>query len=325
MKTHTNPAHPQITDEEGLVALARRRKDDPAGEEALQLLIERYRLPLTSIARRCAWDVAYRDDLMQEAVIALVRAVDTYDEAKGPFTCWTRMWARGRCLRAGKAAGALRNVARFDQKEGVDPACIADDVEPLEDTVSDALDRRHAASQLAEALSYLPDELQAAAMSPNGTDRQARRTAEAMLRHPCLRSLVIGDNRERLGGASPTAVPVAQDPDRIVDGPKETTDCGVETLAPDPRGSWLNVAACHGVKVRTFFPKGPDRADAIAICGGCTVRSECLCDAIALPDRGGIRAGTTERDRRALKLRIDQTRPDNAVAATVVENPACER
>ncbi len=38
-----------------------------------------------------------------------------------------------------------------------------------------------------------------------------------------------------------------------------------------------------------------------AVCAGCLVSTECLADAIASPDRGGLRAGTTEKQRRRIR------------------------
>jgi WhiB family redox-sensing transcriptional regulator len=306
MKTQTDPAHPQIPDEQGLVALARRRKIDPGGEEALRLLIEQYRLPLTSIARRCAWDFAYRDDMLQEAVAALIRAVDSWDEAKGPFAPWVRMWARGRCQRGGKSAGALRAIARFDSTGGVVPEGIADRDEPVEDTVVEAVARRQAAKLLGDALSYLPDELQAAALSSEGSDRPTRRTAEAMLRHPSLRSILVWGSRDDVSGPSPSAASSQPEHAWLLSRGEGIADLLAATPVPDPRGAWLRRAACRGTKVQMFFPSGSVRADAVSTCRGCPVRHECLRDAIALPDRVGIRAGTTERERRALKLRVAQ-------------------
>jgi WhiB family redox-sensing transcriptional regulator len=97
-----------------------------------------------------------------------------------------------------------------------------------------------------------------------------------------------------------------REPGRLPSGGADLADLLAATPVPDPRGAWLHLAACRGTKVQVFFPPGSVRADAVSTCCGCPVRYECLRDAVALPDRGGIRAGTTERERRALKLRLAQ-------------------
>lgn len=299
----TSTAAPDPSEEESLVALARRRRDDPAGEGAMRSLIERYGPSLQAIARRCAWDASYQEDLLQEATIGLIRAVDSYVPGRGPLGHWVRMWARGRCLRAGASAGALRNTARLNGDDGIDPELIAEDGEALEDLVAEAVDSQRTTPVLAEAISALPGELQAVVLSTNGWDRGARRTGEAMLRHPCLRSTIVapgygGD----LGGASATTQAFGR---YLAWPPTESEQIAIfvaVTPVPDPQGGWLLKAACAGMKPQAFFASGTDRAGAISTCRGCSVRLACLRDAVALPDRGGIRAGMTERQRRALKL-----------------------
>ena len=53
---------------------------------------------------------------------------------------------------------------------------------------------------------------------------------------------------------------------------------------------------------RIFFPN--DKSDGLAaktICRRCTVRAECLAEALGDPGLVGVWGGTTERDRRVLR------------------------
>jgi WhiB family redox-sensing transcriptional regulator len=78
----------------------------------------------------------------------------------------------------------------------------------------------------------------------------------------------------------------------------------------DPERDWRQDAACQGVDPELFFPDSgqrPQAAQAKAICAGCAVRGPCLQAALHGPqahdDHSGIFAGTTARDRVALRGR----------------------
>jgi WhiB family redox-sensing transcriptional regulator len=63
---------------------------------------------------------------------------------------------------------------------------------------------------------------------------------------------------------------------------------------------WHTEAACLGVDVHVFFPpNGTSHDPALAYCRRCSVRVECLNDALIRPDGDcGIRGGMNERERR---------------------------
>lgn len=69
-------------------------------------------------------------------------------------------------------------------------------------------------------------------------------------------------------------------------------------------GPWIDRAACAGVDPELFFPdRGESTAPAKAVCAGCPVRAECLDHALVNVERFGIWGGTSERERRAIRLR----------------------
>ena len=60
-------------------------------------------------------------------------------------------------------------------------------------------------------------------------------------------------------------------------------------------------AACQGKDPDLWFPeKGESSTEAIAICEGCPVRSECLEYAIEAGEAFGIWGGTTPAERRRM-------------------------
>lgn len=72
-----------------------------------------------------------------------------------------------------------------------------------------------------------------------------------------------------------------------------------------PRPAWQQTAACAGVDPRLFFPATPGQPvnrEAKRVCSICPVRQECLDYALDNDERG-IWAGTSERERRALRYR----------------------
>lgn len=83
----------------------------------------------------------------------------------------------------------------------------------------------------------------------------------------------------------------------------------VATLVPYVSLAWRDRAACRGVDTNLFFP-GPGQGDKVrearAYCETCPVIGECLRFALHFPDRDlpGIYGGTTEPERRKLRLRL---------------------
>ena len=64
---------------------------------------------------------------------------------------------------------------------------------------------------------------------------------------------------------------------------------------------WSAFAACQDAKDISFFPQNKsDERAAVAICGICPVREECLAHALATNERLGMWGGVSEKKRRAL-------------------------
>jgi WhiB family redox-sensing transcriptional regulator len=66
--------------------------------------------------------------------------------------------------------------------------------------------------------------------------------------------------------------------------------------------NWAAVAACQG-KSDALFVKGAEQNRAKQVCGGCSVRAECLAEALDNRIEWGVWGGMTERERRALLRR----------------------
>ena len=65
---------------------------------------------------------------------------------------------------------------------------------------------------------------------------------------------------------------------------------------------WRQDALCRGMDHRVFFPdRGHSMLPAYSICQGCSVRWECLDDAISFRDDHGIRAGFTPHERKVIR------------------------
>ncbi len=75
---------------------------------------------------------------------------------------------------------------------------------------------------------------------------------------------------------------------------------------------WRERAACHGIDdPEIFFPDRNDvakRAAARAVCDGCSVREQCVEDAISKPDSEGIWGGLSRKQR----LKIAKARAEAA-------------
>lgn len=81
-------------------------------------------------------------------------------------------------------------------------------------------------------------------------------------------------------------------------------------ITPEP---WVDDALCGQTFPDAFFPD-PDtpeqsKANALKVCGACTVREECLAYALANNERYGIWGGLTPRERRAIKPFPRTTQP----------------
>jgi WhiB family redox-sensing transcriptional regulator len=65
------------------------------------------------------------------------------------------------------------------------------------------------------------------------------------------------------------------------------------------RPGWMELAACAGMPIDTFFPpRGTTATAARAVCSTCKVQPECLNYARADSDTMGFWGGTSERERR---------------------------
>jgi len=70
-------------------------------------------------------------------------------------------------------------------------------------------------------------------------------------------------------------------------------------MHPTPPDFWQERAACFGVEPDVFFPISEEEAGpALAFCGVCPIREECLSWALKNGERYGVWGGTTEQQRR---------------------------
>ncbi|MEU1409442.1 WhiB family transcriptional regulator [Streptomyces sp. NPDC005728] len=74
------------------------------------------------------------------------------------------------------------------------------------------------------------------------------------------------------------------------------------------RAQWAEYAACRSTDPDELFAPGAAQNRAKTVCTGCTVRTECLAEALDERIEFGLWGGMTERERRALLRR----RPDVA-------------
>lgn len=84
----------------------------------------------------------------------------------------------------------------------------------------------------------------------------------------------------------------------------DTLECDVSAAPILEERPWAVFAACKSEQAATFFPLNKEEeAVALAICGICPVREDCLDHALETNERFGVWGGTTERERRK-QLRI---------------------
>ncbi|MEQ6902225.1 WhiB family transcriptional regulator [Nocardioides sp. YIM 152588] len=66
---------------------------------------------------------------------------------------------------------------------------------------------------------------------------------------------------------------------------------------------WALRAACRDEKPDQLFVRGAEQNKVKQVCAGCTVRTECLAEALDNQIEWGVWGGMTERERRALLRR----------------------
>ena len=69
------------------------------------------------------------------------------------------------------------------------------------------------------------------------------------------------------------------------------------------RPPWMMFGACADQPTDVFFPKrGGDAKPAKTICARCSVQQECLDFALAEPEMHGIYGGTSQKERRRIRV-----------------------
>lgn len=66
---------------------------------------------------------------------------------------------------------------------------------------------------------------------------------------------------------------------------------------------WRDEAACRGTDTDVFFTPASER-DAVRVCAGCTVTSQCANDALHHEERYGVWGGTTPDQREVLRRKV---------------------
>jgi WhiB family redox-sensing transcriptional regulator len=83
---------------------------------------------------------------------------------------------------------------------------------------------------------------------------------------------------------------------------------------------WPSRAACRISDPDTLFVQGAAQNRAKAVCLGCSVRTECLADALDNNIEFGVWGGMTERERRALLRRRPNVRSWRRLLETARED-----
>lgn len=74
---------------------------------------------------------------------------------------------------------------------------------------------------------------------------------------------------------------------------------------PSPPDRWQERAACYGIDPDLFFPVSEEEAGpALAFCGICRIREECLAWALKNGERYGVWGGLTEQKRRRVSRQV---------------------
>ena len=85
----------------------------------------------------------------------------------------------------------------------------------------------------------------------------------------------------------------------------ETLEAARQAARLGQRPAWHDLARCAETDPEMFFPdKGESVRPAKRVCAGCEVRAECLQDALDRGERFGVWGGMSERERRALTVRL---------------------
>jgi WhiB family redox-sensing transcriptional regulator len=65
---------------------------------------------------------------------------------------------------------------------------------------------------------------------------------------------------------------------------------------------WQDHGACRGMDAELFFPvQGESHREAVAVCGGCLVRGDCLAYSLEAGEKFGIWGGVSERGRKRMR------------------------
>lgn len=124
-------------------------------------------------------------------------------------------------------------------------------------------------------------------MSGVPVDRRRRR-------YPTDDALTIADHGLTV---APCPVAIRSEPD---DAPSDTP--GRATTAE--RLAWQVHGACKGLNPDLFFPaRGESLDPARDVCNACAVKAECLAWALDNGEKWGVWGGTSERERRVLRIK----------------------
>lgn len=89
-----------------------------------------------------------------------------------------------------------------------------------------------------------------------------------------------------------------------------------QQIKPAPGAPWQERAVCAQTDPEIFFPeRGGSTKEAKKICLSCSVKTQCLVDALDNDERFGIRGGYTEHERRRLQT-ADQAPSDTGLCGT---------
>lgn len=108
-----------VVEENALVASAKRGDD-----EAFRLLADKYSGFLTGYVKSLSVPVSERDDLMQEALVGLLRAVRTYDGVSSKFSTYVAT-----CVRSSVVTYLRKHDKRFKELVFNDAQVLVDSTE----------------------------------------------------------------------------------------------------------------------------------------------------------------------------------------------------
>lgn len=80
--------------------------------------------------------------------------------------------------------------------------------------------------------------------------------------------------------------------------------------------NWRDKAECLGVETELFYPdRGVSAEPAQAVCSACTVREECLLDAIQTDESEplGVRGGKSGRERRMIRWALNKAMRESSL------------